>query len=75
MNKQTEEAKIREIFEKYDVDDNGTIDWDEFRLLVDELKQDVSLKDKAAQFDDADANNSGMISFQEFQQWWKTGKI
>lgn len=62
--------EFMEIFRKYDKDGNDSIDWDEFRLLIDELVGEMSLHDKARAFDMVDTNHSGRITFDEFIDWW-----
>lgn len=64
-------AEIKKIFAKYDVDDNDTIDWEEFCNMVDELDVELSLKDRTIVFNKVDTNHSGMISFDEFAACWK----
>ena len=62
--------EIKAIFRKYDKDGNESLDWDEFRLLIDELVGEMTLHDKARAFDVADTNHSGRITFDEFINWW-----
>ncbi len=69
MSKSIEE--IQAVFEKYDTNGNGTIDWKEFQDLLHELDKDLSLLDKAETFDKVDTNHTGMINFDEFMAWWK----
>lgn len=64
-------TEIKKIFQKYDLDDNDTIDWEEFCKMVDDLDVDLSIQDKAVVFDKVDANHTGMISFDEFLTCWK----
>ena len=63
-------AKIKEIFVKYDVNDNDTLSWDEFCKMIDDLEPGVTLSEKPAVFDKADSNHTGMISLDEFVAWW-----
>ncbi|MEJ2761319.1 MAG: EF-hand domain-containing protein [Gammaproteobacteria bacterium] len=62
---------LQGIFNRYDRDKNGTIDWDEFCLLVDELIGDMPLDEKSLAFHLVDRNHTGMITFQEFVDWWR----
>ena len=73
MNKLSidELAEIKKIFNKYDVDNNGIIDWDEFCHMVDELDINITLKKKTVVFDKIDTNHTGKISFDEFIECWK----
>ena len=72
MSEISEEQRreYKKVFEQYDTDDNGCIDWDEFRKLLNELGEDMSLEDKLAAFNDVDTNHSGRIDFEEFIAWW-----
>ena len=67
-----EEDEIREKFMHVDRDNNGTLDVDEFTILVRELgnkdMDDVHVKEAYAEIDD---DNSGEVNFQEFKEWWK----
>ena len=63
--------KIRDLFNSIDKDDNDTIEWDEFCSVIDELITDKTLEDKCRIFAEIDTNNTGMISFEEFCDWWK----
>lgn len=60
-----------ETFERYDRNDNGSLDWDEFCLLLDEIIGDMSLDEKSLAFHLVDSNHTGMITFQEFVDWWQ----
>ena len=62
--------EIRSIFEQYDRNGNGSIDWDEFCLLVDELVGEMALDEKSLAFHIVDTNHTGYISFEEFLSWW-----
>ncbi len=65
-------VEIKKLFDKFDLDGNETIDWEEFCNLVDELKIDISIESRTKIFDIIDSNNTGMVSFEEFAEIWKT---
>ena len=65
-------VEIKKLFDKFDLDGNETIDWEEFCNLVDELKIDISIENRTKIFDIIDSNNTGMVSFEEFAEIWKT---
>ena len=65
---------LRETFERYDRNGNGSLDWDEFCLLLDEIIGDMPLDEKSLAFHLVDSNHTGMITFQEFVDWWQ-GRI
>jgi Ca2+-binding EF-hand superfamily protein len=61
---------LRNIFNQHDTDGNGTIEWDEFCDMLDELLGKKTLEEKCIAFNLVDTNRSGMISFEEFSEWW-----
>jgi Ca2+-binding EF-hand superfamily protein len=65
-----EVEELRAIFDKYDQNSNGSIDWDEFGKLLDELVGDMALDEKSLAFHIVDSNHTGYISFEEFITWW-----
>lgn len=68
MNKKAQE--IREIFDHYDRDGNGSIDRGELVKLLRALGSDADDDELAAAFEVLDADGSGDIDFDEFQAWW-----
>uniref|UniRef100_A0A7S4NII4 EF-hand domain-containing protein n=1 Tax=Paramoeba aestuarina TaxID=180227 RepID=A0A7S4NII4_9EUKA len=59
------------MFEKYDTDNSGSIDADEFKHLTQELGYrltDEQLKWAVSQIDDS---GDGLIEYEEFIAWWK----
>ena len=70
-NQEDNQEKIRALFNSIDKDDNDTIEWDEFCSMIDELVADKTLDEKTRLFAEIDTNNTGMISFEEFCEWWK----
>lgn len=67
---ENEQEKIRELFQKYDINGNDTLEWNEFCTMIDELLDNKTLQEKTGIFREIDTNNSGMISFDEFKSWW-----
>ena len=72
MTEFTEEEldRFRKVFDKYDENGNGNIDWDEFCRFIDEMVGGMSIEDKSLAFHLVDTNHTGMISFEEFIDWW-----
>lgn len=62
---------LRKMFNRYDRDGSGSLDWDEFCLLVDELIGSMPLDEKSLAFNLADGNHTGVITFKEFIDWWQ----
>ena len=65
-----QQREYKKVFEQFDTDDNGCLDWDEFRKLLTELNKEMSLEEKLAAFHEVDTNHSGRIDFDEFIAWW-----
>ena len=63
-------AEIREIFQHYDHDQNGTIDPREFGALLDALGPGFSEEEAQTGLADIDLNANGKIEFDEFIRWW-----
>ena len=63
-------SEVDEVFRQFDKNDNDTIEWDEFRQMIDKLEQNLTLEQKVSLFEEIDTNRTGMISFAEFCAWW-----
>ena len=64
-------VQIKTLFDRFDADDNDTLEWDEFCKLIDELNIEISLENRTKIFHIIDSNNTGKISFDEFAEIWK----
>ncbi len=64
-------SELEDIFRQFDKNDNDTIEWDEFRQMIDQLQSGMDLQEKLELFEEIDSNRTGMISFAEFREWWK----
>ena len=62
--------ELQAIFDDFDVDSNGRIDWDEFGCMLDKLLGEKTLEEKTLAFDLIDTNHNGSICFDEFCEWW-----
>ena len=65
-----EMAEIREIFDFYDEDKNGTIEHSEVAHLLKALDADMSEEEVSAGLQALDDNHNGRIDFDEFVAWW-----
>lgn len=62
--------EIREIFNHYDHDKNGTIDPREFGALLDALSGNFTEEEARTGLQAIDRNANGRIEFDEFVRWW-----
>ena len=62
--------EVREIFEHFDKDGNGTIESDEFRNLLNALGAGMEDEEIAIGLDALDTNRNGRIDYDEFVAWW-----
>ncbi len=62
--------ELKENFEHFDGDDNGKIDREEFRELMEALGADMTEDELEIGFDAIDTNRNGEIDFDEFSSWW-----
>ncbi|KRX04093.1 hypothetical protein PPERSA_08308 [Pseudocohnilembus persalinus] len=69
IQKDSQEA-IREVFNKFDKDGNGTIDFEEIGALSKELGAEINEEEIIKIFQELDDNNDGKIDFYEFWNWW-----
>ncbi len=68
MSKSKEE--IRETFQHFDRDGNGTMDIAEFSDLMKALGATGGPDELAAGLEALDSNRNGRIDFDEFAAWW-----
>eukprot|EP01006_Ploeotia_vitrea_P034817 TRINITY_DN65803_c0_g1_i1.p1 TRINITY_DN65803_c0_g1~~TRINITY_DN65803_c0_g1_i1.p1 ORF type:complete len:140 (-),score=6.76 TRINITY_DN65803_c0_g1_i1:1031-1450(-) len=73
LDLQSKEA-IQEVFKKFDKDGSNTIDYDEIGMLAKELGVDINEEEVKKIFADLDVNKDKMIDFDEFWDWWSSGR-
>jgi Ca2+-binding EF-hand superfamily protein len=71
VDKAEELAEIDALFARADRDDDGQIDFTEFKSLVREL-DDGLMTDEMLRigFVETDADGNGRINIDEFRDWW-----
>ncbi len=63
--------EIRETFDYFDADGNGTIEKAEFAKLLDALGAEMEPEEVDIGFDMIDADDNQSIDFDEFIGWWQ----
>lgn len=66
-------ATHRELIQQFaaaDRDNDGRIDFGEFRLLLEGLEAGMSIEEMQIGFGEVDANRDGLIDCREFTDWW-----
>eukprot|EP00930_Biecheleria_cincta_P033573 TRINITY_DN23262_c0_g1_i1.p1 TRINITY_DN23262_c0_g1~~TRINITY_DN23262_c0_g1_i1.p1 ORF type:complete len:596 (-),score=103.53 TRINITY_DN23262_c0_g1_i1:50-1801(-) len=57
---------LKPFFSNYDINGDGTIDFEEFRMIFKDVGENIAREAQAMIFDAADADKSGDINFEEF---------
>lgn len=63
-------AGLRQSFDSCDKDADGWITTREFLALLQSLDGDLSEDECLLAFEMTDGNGDGLISFEEFMEWW-----
>lgn len=63
---------IRENFDFFDEDNNGSIDLDEFTKLLKVIAPRSTEREARVGFELIDVDSSGTIEFDEFIKWWES---
>jgi Ca2+-binding EF-hand superfamily protein len=63
--------EIRSNFEFFDRDNNGLIDFDEFRAVLKTVNPEITISQAAEGFSITDTNSDGYVDLDEFITWWR----
>jgi Ca2+-binding EF-hand superfamily protein len=66
-------ATNRELVQQFavaDRNDDGRIDFEEFRRLMQGLDEDMSVEELRIGFHEVDIDRDGLIDCREFIEWW-----
>ena len=61
--------ELLDNFNHFDRDSDGSIDFQEFCLLMVGLEADMSEEELAIGFESIDSDHSGKVDFEEFSRW------
>jgi hypothetical protein len=67
------ENKVKEMFEKYDTDNGGSIDAEELRSLLEEMEVQIGDEELKEAMEDLDLDGDKTISLEEFSLWYFSG--
>jgi len=67
---QEERRELKESFDFNDSDSNGKIDFVEFVTMLEKLEAGIDTAQAQFGFEAIDTDGDGMISFDEFVEWW-----
>ena len=67
------EEAIRQTFNELDVDNSGSLDYDEVARLADKLGKPVDEETMAKAVKLMDQDGDGVVDFGEFLAWWRLG--
>lgn len=64
-------AEIKENFDFFDDDANKKLDFNEFKQVMNVFGGDITEDEMKIGFEIIDKDNSGLIDFEEFLNWWE----
>lgn len=63
--------RLKGVFDRFDKDENGSIDREEFGEFLEAIGKSMSKEQLAKGFEEIDVDGSGVIEFKEFVAWWE----
>jgi calmodulin len=66
-----EREELEENFEFNDLDNDGSIEFDEFVNMMTNMDAQMSVDEARIGFQSIDTNNDGVIELEEFIEWWR----
>nr|XP_017234435.1 PREDICTED: calmodulin-like protein 1 isoform X2 [Daucus carota subsp. sativus] len=67
--------EMRQIFDKFDIDRDGKISHEEYKVIIRAVQKDSTSKDVQKIFEVADLDGDGFISYEEFVNVQKRGGV
>jgi len=71
-NESKSDTELREVFDHFDGDNNGYIEYEEFLAILDALDFDPDPDMREMGFEIVDGNSNDKISFEEFVSWFRS---
>jgi Ca2+-binding EF-hand superfamily protein len=66
-----EREELEENFQFNDLDNDGSIEFDEFVNMMTNMDAQMSVDEARIGFQSIDTNNDGVIELEEFIEWWR----
>ncbi len=66
--------RLKGVFDKFDKDQNGAIDREEFTEFLSAIGKPMGAEQIARGFAEIDVDGSGVIEFDEFVDWYESRK-
>ena len=67
MSQSDADAELRRAFDMFDLDKNGFISKNELTIVMEKIGEELTSVEIDAMMDDADADNDGQVSWEEFK--------
>ena len=64
--------ELEENFQYNDLDDDGSIGFDEFLNMLNNMEAQMSPDEARIGFQSIDTNGDGVIELDEFIEWWRS---
>lgn len=64
------EEELLEKFQNADIEQRGTLNFDQFKLLLNSFNLDLTTPEAETTFREVERSADGRISFDEFKDWW-----
>lgn len=65
-------AELEENFQYNDLNNDGSIEFDEFLNMLTNMEAQISPEEARIGFQSIDTNNDGVIGLEEFIEWWRS---
>jgi hypothetical protein len=65
---------LKEVFDSFDLDNSGFIDLHEIKAVAKKLGSEIAEGEAQLIMKELDTNKDGKISFEEFTNWWRSGR-
>eukprot|EP01051_Picozoa_sp_SAG22_P003916 SAG22_NODE_200_length_15420_cov_4.424581_4_plen_2131_part_00 len=67
-----ETARVRKLFDEIDEDGSGELEFEEVRLLLGSIDDEIHDEEVQKVFTELDRDEDGIVTFSDFLDWWQT---